>query len=215
MKKTLIILTALFVGSLLVNASPFSYYKQDKFYFQVTGAFDMLQKADVANFTNPANVQQLDKLEHDNGFGLTAAIGTYYDPVRLEIEYSYRTSNTNPIQTPFATTAFAAGDLTYNSLMLNVLYEAPLGESMFFYGGVGAGASFVNLELPGNVNDTDVVFAYQAMFGVGYKLTREMSLTLGYRFFRTLRSQFDTANGKMNMDPTSINALEMGIKFDF
>lgn len=206
MKKALILLAALFFGSLVVNAAPFSYYKEDKYYFQATGAFDFLQKNDVGNFAG------VDELDNDNGYGIAAAIGMYYDPIRLEIEYSHRSHSTNVLNA--AGTSFATGDMNYNNFMINVLYEAPMGDSYFLYAGAGMGASFINVEFNG-ADDNDIVFAYQFMLGVGYKLTREMSLTFGYRFFRTLRGQFDANGSTFNLDPASINALELGIKVDF
>lgn len=207
MKKTLLILCAALLGTVFVNASPFTYYKNDKYYFQVSGAYNILTNSSA---TDPAGT--FDKLKNSNGFGVAAAVGRYYDPIRIELEYSYKGGKTEEVLGSIPTGR--SGDLSYNSLMANMIYEAPLGNVMYVYLGVGAGAAMVNLDINGN-DDTAVTFAYQAMFGLGYNLTREMSLTLGYRFFRTLDTSHNIGGANINVDPASINGLELGLKINF
>ena len=48
------------------------------------GGFVLAEDADVESSTNPASI------EFDAGAGVFAAIGYDYDPVRAEIEFSYR-----------------------------------------------------------------------------------------------------------------------------
>lgn len=200
MKKSLIALSLMLLGAATLQASPYTYFEQNKYYFQVNGSYDVLTNSDLNTLGG--------KLENDNGFGVSAAVGKYFDPLRVELEYSYRANNTSLLLNGLPTAS--SGDLTHNSMLVNVVYEAPLGDVMFVYLGAGMGVSFVNLELAGT-DDTDVVFAYQAMFGFGYKVTRQMSIIAGYRFFRTL----ETDHAGLSVDPTSINAFEMGLKVDF
>lgn len=210
MKKILFILCATLAIASSSNASPFTYYKNDTYYFQVSGSYTMLSDSNISNFTAPTA-----RLRHKDGFGVAAAVGRYYDPVRVEIEYSYRGNRTEGYTVnDVPSSPNVSGNLTYNSLMANVLYEAPLGESMFAYFGGGLGASFVNLEINGR-SDMSPTFAYQAMVGLGYNFTRQMSLIFGYRFFSTLQTNHDMKGGTVNVDPAPISGIELGLKINF
>ena len=63
----------------------------------------------------------------------------------------------------------------------------PFLEPVTIYGGTGIGASLNEIEATdtalGSDDDTSFTFAYQASTGIGYALTDQIHLSLGYRYY--------------------------------
>ena len=129
------------------------------------------------------------ELSFDNGWaGVIAGGYAFGNGWRLEGELGYRTNDldsaTAAITGITAGGASASGDMSATSLMLNVVYDFPLGMSVSPYLGLGIGAARV--ELDGDLGSDDTTeLAYQAIAGVAVAVAENLELTADYRYFGT------------------------------
>jgi len=72
------------------------------------------------------------------------------------------------------------GKVKVRSIMANALLDFGDENGLSFYGGAGAGRARVKL-----LGDSDSAWAFQAIAGVRYALSRNIDLGLKYRYFRT------------------------------
>ncbi|MDW7645074.1 MAG: outer membrane beta-barrel protein [Desulfuromonadales bacterium] len=146
-------------------------------------------------------------VDFDAGNALTFALGydfgTKHPEIgvgRLELELAVR-------EVPLKETDFtgvlatAEGDLEVRSLMLNSFGESRDNLPWIPYIGLGVGVAEMRLEnaiAAGApfVDDTDVVFAFQAGAGVGFMVSDPLTLDFGYRFQGTTKPEFTAANGE-------------------
>ena len=119
-------------------------------------------------------------------------------------------------------TVSGRGTLATWSLMANGLYAFGRGRLRpYLGGGVGLarheslfqGVVFewhlegaVHRERVGRASDTDVVFAYQALAGVGVPLTDALEARFGYRFFAAAKADFEDADSRYRT-----HSLEAGL----
>jgi opacity protein-like surface antigen len=83
--------------------------------------------------------------------------------------------------------------------MANVLLDIDTGTQFTPYVGAGVGWGEVRVDglslagFPGlgSIDDEDTVFAFQAIAGVAFDVTQQISLTADYRFFLTEDPEFD------------------------
>jgi len=140
----------------------------------------------------------LDKLSLNNDGGLGAAAGA----------------------APLSGSVAASGHVTAISAMLNAFYDYDTGSAWRPYIDAGIGAarlSMKNVAAAGVpvVNAFDSVFAYQLGLGIGYEVTKSLTLALDYRYFTTLDPTFrDAAGNSFNSEFTSHN-LSLGIRYRF
>ena len=213
MTKLLILISSSFLATILLQAAPFSYTSKQHFYFQTYAGIASMTKTDGSDPSNPGLAQY----DANRGVQLVGAIGRYFDSLRLELEYSFRNMEMEGIG--FTTVSPINGNMNMNSAMLNLLYEAPIGDMMFVYMGGGVGVSLIKFEL-GQNNKRDTSFALQLITGVGYKMTDKLSVLLGYRYFRTLDTKYDMRDANDVMRTVSIgrqaiHSFEAGLRFDF
>ena len=72
------------------------------------------------------------------------------------------------------------------SVMANLYYDFFAHQAFTPYVGAGAGVAFLNTHMGGLTDSTDTEFAYQAIVGVGYKVTPNVRLNLDGRYYGTL-----------------------------
>lgn len=182
----------------------------------------------------------------DTGIALSGAVGYDFDGVlRAEAEVSHRSFD---IKGSFAdhTEAFipcgefegnpcldpnTRGDTAGLSFMVNLYADFAPGDTWSPYLGAGVGVTRVNLDLgvlarhnDGNtgrfalIDGKRTAFATQAAAGLGYRLSESITLTLGYRYFRTLdfklAGQTNFNFFKYNISFESHN-FEGGVRFHF
>lgn len=226
MKKllTLIALSTLLIHASL-TASPYSYSggdSRDGFYISaITGAgIPTDGDMDSTNLTPNINGE----VKHDVGFGIAAAIGYSWNNFRFELEYAYRQNdgdfqNANIAGIPVVGLNGTSADLDFHGVMFNVLYDLYLTNDLYWYNGGGIGVSFIKAKTSSalllNNNDSQTEFAWQIMTGLGYNLTENIALTLGYRLFSTTDPEFDFGNAKIEVETPFINSIEAGVRFNF
>ncbi|MBY0354539.1 MAG: outer membrane beta-barrel protein [Rickettsiales bacterium] len=164
------------------------------------------------------NDTNIGDLEFDNGFGGGASLGympggdSFLRNTRFEFEYDIAESDIDSLN------GFTASDnLRTNSYMGNVFYDIPTGTQFVPYVGAGVGVSRVDINAPAvSLNDSDTVFAYQFMGGLGYSPTSfpNTTLTVGYRYFATEDPEFTVGTAGVDHELSSHNA-EVGARFAF
>jgi opacity protein-like surface antigen len=82
-------------------------------------------------------------------------------------------------------------DVQQTSVMANVYYDFLADQPLTPYVGAGAGIAFINRS-GGLARTDDTEFAYQAIVGVGYKVTPNVRINLDGRYYGTLNPTFDT-----------------------
>lgn len=122
---------------------------------------------------------------------------------RVEAEWSYRSNNADP------------GSLDTNVVMGNVYFDVPFRNSRFVpYIGVGAGIAFISagdMVVNGSrEDDVNATFGYQAMAGLAYDISDNVTAGIEYRFLDT--TEGDVGSG--DLDLTSHNAL-LTIRYRF
>ena len=106
----------------------------------------------------------------------------------------------------------------------NVYYDIDGGGSFSLYLGVGGGLSLIQVSPPDTVagldtapyKDSASAFSAQAAAGIGYAITEDLTLTLGYRLVATMEAKFgkyDTTKAKTDM--TLSHNVELGLRFSF
>jgi opacity protein-like surface antigen len=196
----------------------------DGWYFSGSAGMSFLEEQ--TNRSHSGSVD-FDTSGANPGFDVTGALGKNLgDGFRAEGELGYR-----QIELGHATvyapggTGIASGSTSGNShavsFMGNGYYDfKQLGGPVVPYVGAGIGMADVSMDgvsVNGSpaVNDSDLVFAYQAMAGVGYQLTPTDTIYTGYRYFATAEPGFtDSAGDHFHSEFESHN-LEIGYRLSF
>jgi OmpA-OmpF porin, OOP family len=144
------------------------------------------------------------------GFGYGFANG-----LRPELELTIRDNDTrNPGAAP------GEGSGNADAYMANLWYDVPaLSFAPRLRPYIGAGAGRAKLDYTGVVDaagtahssDADL-FAYQAGAGLGYEVTRNLTLSLGYRYLQTERERL-TAGGEVSRYRS--DAALLGLRYAF
>lgn len=137
----------------------------------------------------------------DPGFMLGGALGYDFGTFRVEGEIAYRLNDTDegtivgiPGSGP------VTGDVSALSVMANGYYDFhPANSPVVPYLGLGIGFANVtadvtapNISTLALIDDSTIVFAYQIMAGIGYKISPVTTFTADYRYFRTSDPEFET-----------------------
>lgn len=196
-----------FAVALLAAAPALAQGTDPRPYVSFSGFFVQLEDDDVVA---PSGAGSSVRVESDDGFGFAAALGTTTPTfVRVEVETAFRTSDV--ARQCAATCAPASGQTESLSLLLNGLYDLPTGIALRPYLGVGAGLALVSFDSAEvGADGDDVVFAYQFLGGIGWEVSRRVTLAAGYRYFATSDAGIDGAS----IDYRSHN-LEVGVRVGF
>lgn len=166
----------------------------NRFYIGIHGGGMIVNDSDVSAPAGSGN------LEFDPGFAVGGIFGYKLGAgVRFEGEYTYRRATVDDgCANGTCLSAVATGDahVSAHAIMANVFYEPRFGNWLPYVGG-GAGIGIVSAEaegtvfgIPGTIDESDAVFAYQVGGGIGYALTENHMFSLGYRYWATLDPDF-------------------------
>ena len=161
----------------------------------------------------------LNELEHDDGWlGLVGGGYALANGIRLEGELGYRDNDLS------ANDFFVFGGHSNAwSLMLNGYYDFNRGGVVQPYLGAGIGAADVSADGAANIlsfDDSETVFAYQAMAGLGFSVTPQLTVDLGYRYFIAQGVDFELSDG---IEPPTLTgdadyhqqAVTIGLRYSF
>lgn len=130
------------------------------------------------------------------GMAFTGAVGHGLGKgLRAEAEAAYRSADIDAVSG-----TSGSGSLDAVSLMANLILDIDVDSVIVPHVGIGIGAARVDYDgvspVGGSsVNGNDTTFAYQALAGIGYKVSDELMLSLDYRYMRTLNLGLATAAG--------------------
>ncbi|MDY6784403.1 MAG: outer membrane beta-barrel protein [Cyanobacteriota bacterium] len=124
-----------------------------------------------------------------------------------------------------AATVDASGSISTLSGLFNVYYDLDTQSNWQPYIGGGIGVSrfaannlsvtYPGTTLSASVDDSTLGLVYQLMAGVGYYFNPRTAVTVGYRYFDTFNTSFDTPLGEVDLDGVGIHNLEVGLRYFF
>jgi opacity protein-like surface antigen len=158
------------------------------------------------------------------GYGLGLLGGFDFGTWRAEGEFAWR-KNDNKEFSSGGVTDPLSGDVSSMALMANGYYDFRMVSPTFVpYIGGGLGFARVSLEavdptVGGGtfIDDSDTVFAYQFSAGVGFVVSKQLTIDLGYKYFATTDPEFEVIGGggvKAEAEYQSHN-LFLGARYSF
>ena len=163
------------------------------------------------------------ELKSKTGFLLGLVGGYDFGTYRLEGEFAYRRNN-NKEATDNVGVFPVSGDYSTMALLVNGFYDFRMVSPTFVpYLGLGLGGAWVSAKgseptSGAFVDDSDMVFAYQLAAGIGYVISKEITLDLGYKYFATAKPEFDYSasfgGGKAKAEYASHNVF-LGLRYSF
>jgi len=175
--------------------------------------FAMLSDSDITDSTVPGIT--LDS-EFDTGLALGVALGYGFGKTRIEGEIAYQKNDFDKIGV-LGVSFDASGDATTLAFLLNGYYDFTNNSRFTPY--VSAGLGFARIEVNDfsvpilgvpPESDDDTVFAYQIGAGVGYAVSKNVTIDVKYRYFATSDPKFDTTEAEF----ASHNLL-FGVRVNF
>lgn len=158
-------------------------------------------------------------IKFDTGYGLGAFGGFDYGTWRLEGEFTYRVNDNKEVSSG-GTTDSIGGDMSSMALMVNAYYDFRMvSPTIVPYIGGGIGGARVSSEVTDSIgtviDDDDMVFAYQFATGVGFVVTPQLTIDLGYKYFATADPSFEfSGGGGVDGEYKSHNVF-LGARFNF
>jgi outer membrane protein OmpA-like peptidoglycan-associated protein/opacity protein-like surface antigen len=149
-------------------------------------------------------VPQAAKVNHDYGYDVDGVVGYDFGIFRVETEVGYKSASVDSYNATVPTPAFtgsgslvnvpagsynyAGGKTTALSFMLNGLLDFGSDDELQGFVGGGVGVARVKSSYGLNTNgdfldDSDTVFAWQAIAGIRAPITKNIDASLKYRFF--------------------------------
>jgi outer membrane protein OmpA-like peptidoglycan-associated protein len=194
----------------------------------------------VANGVSKVSLSQIENLggslDFDTGWAGFATVGYGFDNNwRVELEGGYRTNDfdvaygkhSGPSMTAEAAPwtfdemmfngKAPTGSLEEWTAMVNVIYDVPLTEKIDLNIGVGVGVDFSNLEVAG-LEDSDTNFAYQAIVGVSYQISKRLDMTLTYRYLNVDAPSYSGTSYPeiytANLEDIEKHTVTVGLRYD-
>ena len=175
------------------------------FYVGARGGANWMLDA-AANVTGVATVQGIgtgqlsgsDTAGFVTGWAAGGFVGYDFVGPRVEIEALYRdnkgtTNGVFPISgIGRLRVLYGRAEVQQTSVMANVYYDFFAHDVLTPYVGAGLGIAFIDTHLGQMGFTSDTEFAYQAIIGVGYKVTPNLRLNLDGRYYGTLNPTFST-----------------------
>ncbi len=217
MKKALAIcLSILFVCCFALSANAAE--KDQGLYFSIGAGYSL---------PGTQNDQYGGSWDFTNGPVAKGALGYSFEAspdinLRTEFELSYRKYAGDSHKSVNGTVKDLSGNISYLSGMVNGLCDFKTGTGFTPYIGVGLGMSQVtwsDVKIAGysyGLDDSDNVFAYQAMGGVGYALTDSVTLDLEYRYFHAQDVSVKDRDGTIGtLDNNTNHSFLIGLRYLF
>jgi len=206
--------------------------RDDAWYVGVEGGAMLVEDVDFDIGTTPRAASA----DHEAGWDADATIGYDFGPFRAEAEVGYRKANINGYTSSLTTPAingagatFAAAPGTYNyaagtssalSFMVNGMLDFGDDDTLSGFVGGGVGVARVDTNIGLNtrgdfLDDSDSVFAWQAIAGIRAPLTDSIDVTLKYRFFNADNVRLVDITGRNYDGRFRSHSILGGITFNF
>lgn len=243
-QKSSVLLAALSAAVLLGPAGPVAASEGTESsgpYMRLFGGYSFLESPSIQGdqISNGASGQQInrgDMRTSGGGWGGGAA-GYRWGNLRLEAMGSYESHSTNSFSSPqvtyrdttgtqrteLNTNPSLSGDLRIFTGFVNAVLDADFGAPVVPFFGAGVGFANVNMDnvvgrSRGNTfnlaDQSDTVLAFQAMVGVGYKITDMFTAEAGYRFVTMNDPHFNGSAGEFDLGIDS-HQVWLGLRVNF
>lgn len=150
-------------------------------------------------------------ITYDVGYSAGAQVGYAFGGARVEFEYNYRNNGASTIATGSGTQS-AAGGLTSNNFMVNLLYDFDTGSKWIPYVGFGLGIADVSANtikpssgtgVSGFIDGSSSKFAAQFILGVEYAVSDRFGVTVDWRGLWASSAEFNYGIGCANGSTTN------------
>lgn len=151
----------------------------------------------------------------DTGIALFGEVGYRWENNwRVAFELGLRENDVDCLRVGASCVANVLSDVTQFSQMINVIHDVPLAEDTTLSVGLGVGAAYVDVDGTAWTDDSDYVFAGQALFQLSQALTEDVDLVLSYRFMTLGDPAFKRVSyGALEME-TETHTVSVGLSFD-
>ncbi|MBP6014986.1 MAG: porin family protein [Alphaproteobacteria bacterium] len=167
---------------------------------------------------------------HENGYGAALFMGWVLDEsFRMEIEGGYRHADLDQVTIVRADlgAANAIGDVIdagghadLGTAMVNLYYDVHVFDgSILPWIGAGLGGAYVDYNIVDTVNDdfngkdNTWAFAYQFMAGVTFPVGEGVSMSVGYRYFKTEDFTYENTFGEEMETSLTQQSVDVGLQF--
>ncbi|MEN3745707.1 OmpA family protein [Sphingomonas sp. HF-S3] len=175
-------------------------------------------------------------VDHRAGWDVGGTIGYDFGGFRLEAEVGYRQAFVNgyrsTVTTPFVNSNnliqnapagnydYAGGKTSALSFMVNAMLDFGEDDGIQGFVGGGAGVARVSSEIGLNtrrdfLDDSDTVFAWQAIAGVRAPLSDSVDISLKYRFFNADNFNLVDVTGRNYEGRLRTHSIMGGLTFNF
>jgi outer membrane protein OmpA-like peptidoglycan-associated protein len=154
-------------------------------------------------------------IKFDSDLAILGEIGYRWDSNwRLELELGYRNNDVDCVQSGKGPCSKVWGGISQFTQMVNVIHDFDLDEKTALSVGMGLGGSAVSADGAQLTDDSDYVFAAQAILQLSHELTEGVDLVLAYRFLATDNPEFAWKGvGRFETDNEN-HTLSVGLRFD-
>lgn len=179
--------------------------RADGFYLGAGGGASFMQDSTLYNPEISSNALVM---SFDPGYMFNAVAGYRWMILRFEGEFVYQKNDVDSISGPNSTYS-RDGDVTGIGGLANAWVDLATDSIVSVY--IGGGVGFMNVKISNpaiSVNDSQ--FAWQVGTGLGFALTQQLTLDVGFRLLATSDLEY---NGKKVEYFTS--NIRAGLRFEF
>lgn len=158
---------------------------------------------------NDATACGCQNLNYKDGWGINGAVGyRFSNTCSLGLGSGYLSGRYDVVDGHGGGTSGTA-DLHMVPVTLNATFNYNITDSLLVYAGAGLGTAWSELDgVDAGPKNGDWHFAWQARAGLGFKVTSDVTLNLGYRYLQVLDAMGDYGDAKGHM-------AEAGVKVNF
>lgn len=206
--------TLLGAAAAIAIVVPAAAFADEGFYLGANLGVNMPGNSKYEDSTGEASV--------DTNLGFSGAVSAGYQfqsNWRLQADLAARINSVDEITGTGATSPFD-GNVDAYSLLADAIYGIPTGTKFTPYIGAGLGLAVVKARnvqtvLGTNVNDTDVVFAYQGIAGIEYDISPTWKASLDYKYLRTADPKFEADNASEVKTDYEDHTVTVGLRYLF
>lgn len=219
---------------LLALAVPAQAFDMTGFYVAGKAGASFMTADSISNTTNGAAFDAGKTSEDDTVGAFGVAVGLNHKPlmgcpIRTEIEYMYRSPFTYKTDQAFVTPGVqnsGEGGLTSQTLLFNLFWDITTWNDLTPYVGGGLGAAFHHTEsritasgfgmtASGTKKQDNTDFAWQLGAGVGYNLTKNWKVDLGYRYMDMGEAEWGDKDIAHLTGDIAAHEVLLGIRYEF
>jgi len=250
MNRKLLAVIAAVTSLTVINTVSAEETSSSNWYIKGAGSFHRMQKqkaSSIETFANNSTEEIQFNSKMKDTFGGNFALGKKIDSFRVEVEASisslHKAKNMKPSKL-IEKSASGTTTITHNpnianfeaslklgniSIMVNGFYDFAINEEFDWYVGLGVGPCISRLKYQERVGNSfskesnvKATIGAQAMTGVSYHLTNNVSLIAGYKVFITPKVSFSkspnlwggTSHVKLESIPVT-HSVEVGARYSF